>query len=65
MAKVTSSAVEDISYDHATQKMTVKFKGGRTYTYHDVPAAKHTEVITAKSIGKAMATLIIGKHRHS
>jgi hypothetical protein len=34
-----STAIEHISYDEAARELHVKFVGGGTYTYYDVPKA--------------------------
>jgi hypothetical protein len=65
VAAVKSSAVSDIEYDHAKQQMHVVFKGGKKYTYHDVPAKVHSTVVSAASIGQAMAKHVLGKYRHT
>ena len=34
---MSSNAVADIRYDHARERLTVRFVTGRTYEYVDVP----------------------------
>ena len=38
MTEVESSHIEAIGYDSGVQQVRVRFKGGATYVYYDVPA---------------------------
>lgn len=48
---VTSSNVASIGYDEPTRKMEVKFKGGSTYEYDNVPPEVHAKFLNASSAG--------------
>jgi len=50
MEKVTgSSNITHIGYEGTTLK--VRFRGGTEWSYHDVPAHVHKELMNAESIG--------------
>ena len=53
MTIVTSTCAYTIEYDENTEDLTITFhRGGQvTYTYEDVPAEVHSELINAGSIG--------------
>lgn len=60
---VTSSQVEAIGYDPATQVMRVKFKNaGAEYDYAGVTPELHAATLKAESIGKFLGQHIKGKH---
>ena len=46
-----SDAVESHGYDTESRKMRVKFKGGGTYEYDDVPPEKYAAFTGANSMG--------------
>jgi hypothetical protein len=46
-----STAIERISYDEAARELHVKFVGGGTYTYYDVPKPIHRAFVAAPSHG--------------
>jgi hypothetical protein len=52
MKPVTSSQIEAISHDPATNQMHIRFKGGSTYSYDNVTAKQHQDLMSATSIGK-------------
>lgn len=49
MEKVKSSNIAAIGYEGTTLK--VQFNSGTTWSYHDVPAHVHKELMGAESIG--------------
>lgn len=49
MIKVQSSNLEAV--DHDGQHLTVQFKSGATWTYHDVPEPVFRKMLSADSIG--------------
>ena len=49
MIKVQSSNIEAV--DHDGQHLTVQFKSGATWTYHDVPEPVFRKMLSADSIG--------------
>lgn len=59
MAYVQSSALEQLSYDGATQILRATFRGsGRTYLYRGVPQEIYDSLIFADSIGAFFNTYI-------
>ena len=49
---VDSSMIDAVGYDPETRQMAVQFKGGKTYTYHDVDQSAHEAFVASDSIGK-------------
>lgn len=64
MIKPNSSQIAGYDYDPATKTLTVEFKSGGTYTYHDVPAEKFEAMQAAPSVGSYLHANIKGKHEH-
>lgn len=62
MQPVTSGNIEAVGYDPLSQKMTVRFKGGREYEYDNVPNEAHTEFVSAPSVGSHYNKAIKGKY---
>lgn len=62
MQAVTSSNIESIGYDAATETMRVKFKSGGVYDYSGVQEATYYAVLMAPSIGSWVARYIKGKY---
>ena len=52
MRPVRSSAVEAVEYDPHRRKLFVRFVGGSTYAYAEVPAAKWKALLAAESQGR-------------
>lgn len=46
-----SSMIESTIYDEATQVLTVEFKNGSEYDYHDVDIDTYESLISASSVG--------------
>lgn len=61
---VTSSQIEAIGYDAATQTLRVKFKNGGEYDYAGVSPDKHATMIKAESVGKFLGQHIKGRHAY-
>lgn len=59
---VRSSNIASIGHDPATNKLEIEFSNGSVYSYSDVPAEKHTALMTAPSIGMHFAKNIRGVH---
>lgn len=57
-APVTSSNIERVGYDAATQTLRVVFHGGRGYDYAGVDAETYANLKTAESKGKFVAAWI-------
>ena len=51
MKPVTSSQIESIGHDPATNTMAIKFKGGGLYHYANVKPEQHQQLLGAESIG--------------
>lgn len=58
-----SSNIEATAYDAATNTLHVRFMGGATYTYDNVPPALYEAMHKAPSIGKFVNSQIIGKFK--
>ena len=65
-----SSAVDHLDYHAETGDLTVHYKGGKRYTFHDV-AADHFDRVQAEdadpegSVGRYLNAHIKGKHQHT
>lgn len=46
-----SKSLKCMSYDKATQRLTVTFRNGTVYTYFGVSANRHTKLREARSAG--------------
>lgn len=65
MQPVTSSNLESIGYDAASQTMAVQFKGGKPpYHYANVPPEVHEAFMAAESVGSHFARHIRGNFDH-
>lgn len=62
---VQSSNVAAVGYDPVSQTLAVKFKGGKTYHYAEVPQAVHHELQEAESVGRFIGARVVGKFQHS
>jgi hypothetical protein len=51
MTKVASSVIAAVGYDHTTQRMQIRFKEGRTYTFCRVPSKVFEGLVAASSKG--------------
>ncbi len=52
MVPVASSAIAAIGYDPSTQRMTILFTSGRSYTFCRVPSSVHARMMSAPSKGR-------------
>ncbi len=57
-----SSNIEAVG--HEGGKLIVRFKGGGTYEYADVPAHVHDKMMAAESTGKFFHEHVKGKFTH-
>ncbi|KKK77677.1 hypothetical protein LCGC14_2851170 [marine sediment metagenome] len=64
MTEVESSHIEAIGYDSGVQQVRVRFKGGATYVYYDVPANIANNFIEAESVGEYLNEHIKGEYRY-
>jgi hypothetical protein len=60
-----SSNIDRIGYDADANRMTVRFKGGLTYSYADVPPEVHKAFRKAESKGSYFHQHIRGAFEHS
>lgn len=60
MQTVTSSQIEAVGYDEGSKTLHVRFKGGSTYAYDDVPPHEHADLMAAGSIGAHFGKRIKG-----
>lgn len=61
---VDSSTVKSVAYDPAASRMEVKFHNGTTYSYADVPAHVHANMMDSDSVGKFLNSKVNGKYDH-
>ena len=57
-----STAIEHISYDEAARELHVKFVGGGTYTYFDVPKSVYAAFRAAPSKGMFVNNFIKNRY---
>jgi hypothetical protein len=62
---VESKHIAAVGYDANTRTLTVRFKSGGTYTYHDVPEQLYEEMLDAPSIGQFHSLQIRGRFEHN
>lgn len=48
---VASSHIQSAAYDEDTKILSIQFKGGRVYHYHDVPPDEYEAFVNAPSAG--------------
>ena len=63
MQRLKSSNIESAGWENGT--LQVRFKGGGTYLYSDVPERVWLAFKGAESAGAFLATQIKGKFKHS
>ena len=49
--QVSSSNIDSIGYDHATEILEIEFRGGTIYEYRNVPLVVYQELMNAASHG--------------
>lgn len=64
-AYVDSSTIQTIGYDPDAKTLHVTFHSGGQYTYHDVPAETHKDLMESESKGNFLHQNIKGNHRFS
>ena len=62
---VKSSNVKSVGHDPDTNTLSVEFRDGSIYYYHDVPKDIHESLVSSKSIGGYIHANIKGKYNHS
>lgn len=65
MKVVNSSNIESIDYNPESKTLSVKFKNGGSYQYHEVSPEAYQGLESAESIGKHLHSHIKPKHRTS
>jgi hypothetical protein len=63
MKKVSSSHVDSYEYNPEKKILTVVFKNGKTYEYHDVHPHEHAHLELAASKGSHLHRHIFSKKR--
>lgn len=63
--KVKSSNISDIDYDEKTKLLTITFKSGGVYAYHEVSPKNHAALMSADSHGEHLSKHIKGVHKHT
>lgn len=63
MKTVESSNIHAIGWADGT--LTVRFKNGTEYSYANVPAGVHANLMTAESVGRHFNEHIKGKYDHT
>lgn len=58
MIGMESSNVEAVGYDEDKKELHVRFKGGATYVYREVPIETYQKFMAAPSKGSFLATVI-------
>jgi hypothetical protein len=52
MVQVDSTAIDEVAYDEAARRLTIRFVHGGRYTYLDVPARVARGLLAAPSHGR-------------
>lgn len=56
-----SSAIERVTYNEEARRLSIWFRGGRRYTYSDVPPAIYTELCECGSAGRFVCEKVVGQ----
>ncbi|MEO6339223.1 MAG: KTSC domain-containing protein [Caulobacteraceae bacterium] len=64
MPTVDSSAVREIDYDPATERLRVRFVSGARYVYQDVPAKVGRAFLAAASKGRYFAAKVRDRYAY-
>lgn len=59
--KLTSSNLDEATFDPATSTLVIAFKNGGRYAHANVPQSTYDELISASSAGTYYAKYIRGK----
>lgn len=60
--RLTSSMIDRIAHDDATDTLTVWFKGRGKYLYHTVPRALYDALAGAESAGRLFNAAVRGRY---
>ena len=64
MTSVDSSAIREIDYDPASERLLVRFVSGALYVYADVPAKVGRPFLTASSKGRYFAAKVRDRYTY-
>ena len=62
MIPVKSTHIEAIGHEGTT--LTVAFRNGGVYSYHDFPSEEFDKLLAADSVGKHFGAHVRGKYEH-
>ena len=65
MQKTNSQAVESHAYDPITKILTVRYKSGTAYNYHEVTNTTMAKYNADESFMGFMRDQVLGKHNHT
>ena len=60
---VSSSTLESVGYDEATQTLEVASLSGAVYQYHGVPMSVYRDLLAASKVGQFICAYIEGVYR--
>ena len=63
--QVESTAIRDIAYDDAHEKLVVTFQDGDAYVYVGVPGEVHRSFVDAESKGRFFVYEISGRYPYN
>lgn len=63
--QVSSSNVQSVGYDAASETLEIEFTNGAVYQYFDVPERIYDDLISADSVGGYLAAHVKGTYRFS
>lgn len=63
MPVLFSTAISRIDYDPYNRRLYVSFRGGKSYTYYDVPREEYEALRTARSPGAYLNDHIKDRYR--
>ncbi len=63
--QVSSSNVQSVGYDAASETLEIEFNNGTVYQYFDVPERIYNELMSSDSVGGYLAAHVKGIYRFS
>ena len=60
--ELESSNVDAVSYDADLQRMRIRFKGSREYSYYNVPLEVYLKLLISPSAGHYVNERIVGQY---
>lgn len=61
---VASSMIGEVAYDADRRELHVRFMGGQTYVYADVPREVYDGLLAAESAGRYLNASVKGRYQH-